>query len=166
MANQVDILKIYIDDKYLGRIALSPENLCLFEYDAGFLTSGFSISPFYLPLRPGTYTARRDPFNGLFGIFNDSLPDGWGNLLMDRYLISKGIKPQSLTVLDRLSIVGSSGMGALRYVPDKHIRAKQKIENINILAAEVSKVLSEQDYDGSLEVLVEKGGSSGVMALI
>lgn len=161
MDKQVDVLEIYIDDKYIGRMALSPENICLFEYDNEFLKSGFSISPFYLPLRPGTFIARRDPFNGLFGAFNDSLPDGWGNLLIDRYLISKGIKPRSLTILDRLSIVGSSGMGALRYVPDKHIQAKQKTENINMFATEVRKVLSEQDCDSSLEILVEKGGSSG-----
>jgi serine/threonine-protein kinase HipA len=158
---QVDFVKVYLEDHYTGRIVLTPENIAVFEYDPGFLSSGFSISPFYLPLRPGLFTARRDPFNGLFGIFNDSLPDGWGNLLIDRYLISKGIKPEKLTVLDRLAIVGSSGMGALRYVPDKHIRADQKINDINFLAAEVVKILTEVDYDVSLDVLAEQGGSSG-----
>ncbi len=162
MDKHVEVLEVYIDNTYLGRIALSPENLTVFEYDSRFLKSGFSISPFYLPLRAGLFTAHRDPFNGLFGVFNDSLPDGWGNLLIDRYLISKGIKPQTLSVLDRLSIVGSSGMGALRFVPDKHIKSNQKIEDINILAIEVRKVLSEVDYDNALlEVLAEKGGSSG-----
>jgi len=104
MDKHIELLKIYIDDRYLGRMVLSPENLAAFEYDTGFLKSGFSISPFYLPLRPGLFTARRDPFNGLFGVFNDSLPDGWGNLLIDRYLASKGINPRTLSVLDRLSI--------------------------------------------------------------
>ena len=161
MDRQVDILKVFIEDNYIGRIVLSPENLSVFEYNTAFLTSGFSISPFYLPLRSGIFTARRDPFNGLFGVFNDSLPDGWGNLLIDRYLTSKGINPLTLSLLDRLAIVGSSGMGALRYVPDNHIEAKQENDDINILAAEVVKVLSEIDYDESLDLLIEKGGSSG-----
>jgi len=127
MVRQVDIVKVFDEDNYIGRMALSPENLAVFEYDTECLKSGFSISPFYLPLRPGLFTARSEPFNGLFGVFNDSLPDGWGNLLIDRYLVSKGINPQTLSPLDRLGIVGSSGMGALRYVPDNHIKATQAL---------------------------------------
>jgi len=161
MKKQIEILQIFIEDKNLGRMVLSDENLCLFEYDASFLKTGFSVSPFYLPLRSGLFTARRDPFNGLFGVFNDSLPDGWGNLLIDRYLTSNGIKPGTLSVLDRLSIIGSAGMGALRYVPDQHIQSKRKTEDINFLASEVKKVLAEVNYDTSLEILAEKGGSSG-----
>ena len=161
MFEPVDILKIYIGDNYIGRMVLSPENLCVFEYAAGFLSEGFSISPFHLPLKAGVFTARREPFDGLFGVFNDSLPDGWGNLLIDRYLTGKGIKPQSLSVLDRLSIIGSSGMGALEYIPDRHIKAKKHLHDIDFLAAEVNKVLSEVDYYSSLDILAENGGSSG-----
>lgn len=161
MENQFDIVKVFIENNYLGRMVLSPDKLVVFEYGTAFLRSGFSISPFYLPLRPGLFTARRDPFNGMFGIFNDSLPDGWGNLLIDRYLISQGIKPQTLSLLDRLAIVGSSGMGAIEYIPDNHIKAKQEINDINMLATEVVKVLSEMDYETTLDVLAEKGGSSG-----
>jgi len=161
MVDSIEVLKIFIGERSVGRMALTPERFCIFEYDPGFLSTGFSISPFYLPMRPGAFTARREPFNGLFGVFNDSLPDGWGNLLIDRYLISKGINPQSLSVLDRLSIVGSSGMGAIQYKPDKHIKSSQKIDDIDLLASEIKKVLAEVDYESSLEILAEKGGSSG-----
>ena len=161
MDRQLEIIKIYYGDKTLGRMVLSPENLTVFEYDPGFLTSGFSISPFYLPLRAGLFTARRDPFNGLFGVFNDSLPDGWGNLLIDRYLLSRGIKPQTLSLLDRLSIVGSSGMGALSYVPDKHIQASQTTDDLDQIAREIAKILSEIDYTTSLDIIYEMGASSG-----
>ncbi len=161
MKESVDIVNILINDSPLGRMVLSPDNLCMFEYDTGFLTGGFSISPFYLPLKTGLFIARREPFNGLFGVFNDSLPDGWGNLLVDRYLLTQGVKPRSLSPLDRLCIVGTSGMGALQYIPDKHIVSNQKTNDITFLAKEVSKVLSEIDYDTSLEMLAEKGGSSG-----
>ena len=161
MNKTTEILKIYIEERYVGRMVISPEQLCVFEYDPEFIANGFSISPFYLPLRSGLFTAKRDPFNGLFGIFNDSLPDGWGHLLIDRYLQSKGIHPQSISILDRLSIVGSTGMGALKYMPDHHITANDMIDDINALAQEVQKVISEQEYTESLDALVEKGGSSG-----
>jgi len=158
MPDSIDILKIFIEDRFVGRMVLSPERLCVFEYDPEFLSTGFSISPFYLPLRSGIFTARREPFNGLFGVFNDSLPDGWGNLLIYRYLTSKGIRPQSLSVLDRLSIVGSSGMGAIQYKPDNHISTSHDINDFDILATEIEKILSEVDYTESLEVLAKKGG--------
>lgn len=57
-------------------------------------------------------------FKGLFGVFADSLPDSYGELLLDRYLRRKGIDINSLSSLDRLTYVGSSGMGLLEYFPD------------------------------------------------
>lgn len=57
-------------------MALTPEGLCGFEYDADWIQSGFSISPFYLPLKQGLIMAKRDLFAGNFGVFDDSLPDG------------------------------------------------------------------------------------------
>lgn len=161
MFNSVDIVNVFLENRNIGKMVLSPNRLCVFEYNPEFVASGFSISPFYLPLRSGAFTARAEPFSGLFGVFNDSLPDGWGNLLIDRYLTSKGVNPQALSVLDRLSIVGSSGMGALKYLPDNHIRATRKLDDLELLASEVNKVLSEVDYDASLDILAEKGGSSG-----
>ena len=156
-----EILNISMNGKDVGRMVLSPNGLCVFEYAPDYIASGFSISPFYLPLRSGIFTAHRDPFNGLFGVFNDSLPDGWGNMLIDRYLVSRDIAPGKLSVIDRLSIVGTSGMGALEYSPDNSIRASQHMDDINILAAEIKSILNEEEFTGSLKNLVEKGGSSG-----
>ena len=75
-----------------------------FEYDPSFLESGLEISPFRLPLKAGTFQAKPEPFEGLFGVFNDSLPDGWGRLLLDRSLKGHGISPEDLSPLDRLTI--------------------------------------------------------------
>lgn len=58
-----------------------------------------------------------DPFEGLFGVFADSLPDGWGRLLVDRLMKKNGINPYDIGSLERLAIVGASGMGALTYQP-------------------------------------------------
>ena len=87
----------------------------LFEYDKPFLDSGIELSPFLLPLRPGVASDPKRTFDGLFGVFNDSLPDGWGLLLLDRLLRRSGLPLERITPLSRLSLVGSGGMGALEY---------------------------------------------------
>jgi serine/threonine-protein kinase HipA len=139
---------------------MAPDNICVFEYDKKFLESGFSISPFHLPLKAGVFTAKREPFEGLFGVFNDSLPDGWGRLLIDRLLLKHKINPQSLSPLDRLAIVGKNGMGAVEYHPaDIFFISKDSID-IAYLAKEVKNVLNE-NYSGRLELLAKKEGSSG-----
>jgi serine/threonine-protein kinase HipA len=61
-----------------------------FEYASEFLKSGIELSPFKLPLKAGVFEEKSHVFNGLFGLFNDSLPDGWGCLLLDRKLRKMG----------------------------------------------------------------------------
>ncbi|RXL81505.1 type II toxin-antitoxin system HipA family toxin, partial [Citrobacter sp. AAK_AS5] len=67
----------------VGRLAAQQRQI-LFEYDPAFVAGGLEISPFRLPLRSGVITNDGTVFDGLFGVFNDSLPDGWGRLLLDR----------------------------------------------------------------------------------
>ena len=74
----------------VGTLAMVKRSI-YFEYDPSFLESGIEISPFRLPLKAGTFQAKPEPFEGLFGVFNDSLADGWGRLLLDRSLKSLGI---------------------------------------------------------------------------
>lgn len=162
MFDPVNLLNISTDNQPMGRMVLSPSKVCVFEYDPDYLKNGLSLSPFYLPLQAGAITGRIEPFNGLFGLFNDSLPDGWGNLLIDRFLVSEGISPKSLSVLDRLSIVGKSGMGILTYKPEHKLVSHQQIDDLNLLASEVKKILLETDYkSGILNELMAMGGSSG-----
>lgn len=101
----------------VGRLA-SRERRILFEYDPAFIASGIEISPFELPLKSGVIESRGDLFDGLFGVFADSLPDGWGRLLLDRAVERHGIMRGQLGPLDRLAFVGRNGMGALSYEPD------------------------------------------------
>jgi serine/threonine-protein kinase HipA len=142
-------------------MALTPEGLCGFEYDADWIQSGFSISPFYLPLKPGLIMAKRDPFAGNFGVFDDSLPDGWGNLLLDRYLQEKGVDPYKLNILERLSLIGSTGRGALEYQPDKSIATDDEFLNFDRLANEIEKILESKESTGSVDLLYKYVGSSG-----
>ena len=159
--NEVTVIEVFLNGEKVGRIAMTPDALCAFEYDAAYLASGISIAPFSLPLQSGVFVAKRTPFQGGFGVFDDSLPDGWGSLILDRYLKSKGVNPATLTLLQRLAIVGSVGRGALTYRPDYSELARDEAVDFDHLAAEAQKVLA-YDYDGSaLDTLYKYGGSPG-----
>ena len=159
--NEVKVVEVLMNGVKVGRIALTPDSLCAFEYDPAYLTSGESVSPFYLLLRSEVFVAKRTPFNGGFGVFDDSLPDGWGNLILDRYLKSKGIDPDKLTLLQRLALVGSTGRGALEYRPDYSESTTGEILDFDKLAKETEKILTT-DYAGeSLDTLYMHGGSPG-----
>ena len=95
----------------LGRLALRDRQI-FFEYDPDFLTRGLDVSPFRLRLTSGVQTFDGQLFQGLPGLFNDSLPDGWGRLLFDRSMRAKGLLPEEFSPLDRLAHIGQTGMGA------------------------------------------------------
>ena len=160
MIPEISHLTVYIEQRPVGRLAMSMDNLCAFEYDSQWLATGFSISPFQLPLEKGLFISNRDPFNGLFGVFNDSLPDGWGNLLIDRWLKGNGINPARIHWVERLSIVGNSGMGAISYKPEIEKRTDTQDKSIGFYAEEVNKILLEEDIE-SLDHWVERAGSPG-----
>ena len=159
--NDIKLIEVYFDKRKVGRIALTPDKLCAFEYDSSYLAAGQSISPFLLPLQKELFVAKRNPFNGGFGVFDDSLPDGWGNLVLDRYLKSKNINPNKLTILQRLALVGSSGRGALEYRPDLSESTSVEITDFEHLAAETEKILSSEYTGTSIETLYNLGGSPG-----
>lgn len=160
MINNLNSIEVFMENRLVGKLALSPDRRCVFEYTPEWLQTGFSISPFYLPLKPGVFTARNDPFDGLFGVFNDSLPDGWGKLLTDRWLMEMGQNPSDLTILNRLSLVGSNGMGALIYRPNKNSQFKNPSHTLHYYAKEVEKIL-HVEQSSSLDELVSIAGSSG-----
>jgi serine/threonine-protein kinase HipA len=88
-----------------------------FRFEPSFLESDFEISPFKLKKTTEILLSPRAPFDGLFGVFNDSIPDGWGRLLLDRKLVESGKNPKEISVLDRLSLLGKNAQGALIYEP-------------------------------------------------
>lgn len=156
----VDELKVYYDGRRVGTMAPYQRYLTAFEYSDEWLRSGFSISPFSLPMEPGVFISAAEPFDGLFGVFEDSLPDGWGRLLVDRMLRKEGVDPDQIDVLSRLSIVGSSGTGGLEYRPVYRWQADAVIKSYDHLALECRKILRSEESD-DLDTLFALGGSSG-----
>lgn len=145
----------------IGQLVLKNHQVW-FEYDKAFLQRNFHISPFKLPLGPGVHHSQDRVFEGLFGVFNDSLPDGWGRLLLDRQVQHLGILPQSLTPLDRLAYVGESGMGALCYHPQKTThQTNDRAIALDKLAEDSRRVLSGNSEAFFEELLTLSGASSG-----
>ena len=160
--NSIKQVEVFCNGRSVGRLALTKERLCAFEYSAGWLSSGFSISPFELPLRSGVFIAKPRPFEGGFGVFDDCLPDGWGLLILDRYLQQKGVNPRTLTLLDRLTLVGSTGRGALEFRPDYSVGARQDYADFEKLALEAERILDSDNYTGeSIREFQDRGGSPG-----
>lgn len=158
-------LEVYYHGKLVGTLAEMPDKRVAFQYASEWQKTGFSINPFSLPLRNDVFVPpekNRDIFSGLFGIFADSLPDAWGNLLMRNFFSSIGLNLNNLSILDKLAYVGTSGAGALEYFPSKdsqfHIEGSDW--DYDILAKECNKILSATDSD-KIDLLYKLAGSSG-----
>ena len=160
MLEDYKYLKVFYNDKLVGTLAKTPDRLVAFEYDTEWLNTGFSISPFSLPLQKKVYLPKFEPFEGLFGVYNDSLPDGWGRLLVDRLLLKNKINPSEIDNLNRLAVVQESGMGALTYKPEHKFETQEQESDYDKLAQECLKILESQNSD-NLDELFELGGSSG-----
>jgi len=145
------------DIQPVGRLAYRSRTAWL-EYAPSFIESHYELSPVYHRTAGGLIQPyQRDVFEGLHGVFNDSLPDGWGRLLLDRRARQLGIVPATLSPLDRLACVGINGIGALSYAPAIDAwdgeRANLDLDKLaadaqRVLAGEVSEVISELGQAG------------------
>ena len=145
----------------VGRLAYR-DRLAYLEYDADFMACGLDPSPVHDGPAPGLVTPEdRHVFEGLHGLFNDSLPDGWGRLLVDRRARQLGAGPADLTPLDRLACVGETGIGALVYAPVSEIwDAVEGALDLDRLARDARRVL-EGEAGELVAELGRVGGSPG-----
>ena len=159
---RTDRLIVKYHDSEVGALSLTPDNrLCAFEYDRQWLINGFSISPLELPLKPGLFIAKPQPFAGNFGVFEDSLPDGYGRYLLHKSLIKEGIDDRNLSAIERLSIVGESGMGALTYAPITYLPQEPTIHDFDWLQEKALEVLGEKNDDDAGLLLFNSMNSGG-----
>ena len=157
MIRKIDVFAF--DDK-VGTLALTNDNRVAFQYTDEWVEKGFSINPFKLPLSKQLFFATSPYFKGLFGVFADSLPDSYGELLLERFLKSKNVNISDLTCLDRLSYVGSSGMGLLEYVPDLSVETDRANIDLDAIQKECNDLLDSKEVD-DIASLYSLGGSSG-----
>jgi len=144
----------------VGQLAVSGHKV-YFEYAPSFLAEPLWLSPFKLPPKPGLFEHTDRNFGPLFGLFDDSLPDGWGLMLMDRFFAKQGIDVASVSILHRLAFLGTSTMGALTYEPAlTHEKESSSAFDLQLLA-EQSRQILEGESDTVLPQLMRAGGSPG-----
>lgn len=158
--NRIKKLDVFYQERKVGTLAATKDQRFAFEYDGVWLKEGFPISPISLPLEKKVFLPKRDPFDGLYGVFADSLPDGWGRLLVDRMLLREHADPHLVDSLNRLAIVGASGMGALTYRPCYELPMEGQTSDYDRIAEQCKQMLLTDEAD-DLDELFKLGGSSG-----
>jgi serine/threonine-protein kinase HipA len=151
-------LSVLMAGEAVGTLAQDERGQVWFEYDAAWVQQGFALSPMpSFALKLGAFKATRQTFEGLHGVFNDALPDGWGLLLMDRALKqARNWAPHDITPLDRLAYMGNRAMGALHFKP--LLAADQRVE------VPVLDSLAEQAMLAGMGVSMGGGASASAAA--
>ena len=145
------VAEVRLWGRSIGAVSVDgPEVTAAFQYTPGFARSGIEIAPLMMPLSEQVYTfphLSRVSFHGLPGLLADSLPDRFGNALIDAWLATQGRTPDSFDAVERLCYIGARGMGALEFAPASGPRARtsQKVQ-IDALVELASEVLTQRDH--------------------
>lgn len=168
--SDINTVRVKMWGTTVGYLHQENNGIVGFQYDNDFLKSNIEISPLKMPLSTLTYsfpTLNEDTFHGLPGLVADSLPDRFGNIVINSYLQSQGRQPDSLSVIEKLCYTGKRGMGALEYEPSQNITAVNETVNLDALTKLASKILSEKERlhiesnDNLMAQLMECGSSVG-----
>lgn len=146
------------EDWPLGRLADNGQTL-LFEYTPEALSQGLELSPLHLKLRPQAYGDFPAYLHRLPGLIADSLPDGWGLLLMDRLFRQQGLRHPG--PLDRLAFIGDRAMGALGFVPAQEPDAQEPDWSLLVLAEESTRALAGEAASTLRELALTGGSPQG-----
>ena len=144
------IAEVQLWGRTIGAVSMDEgRDYAAFQYDPAFAASGIEISPFAMPLSDQVYTfpaLARNTFHGLPGLLADSLPDKFGNALIDAWLATQGRTPLGFNAVERLCYTGTRGMGALEFAPGlgPKPRTASKID-IDALVQLASDVLTHRD---------------------
>lgn len=175
----MDVIRVNYNDHEVGALSYDNEKrLGYFEYSANFIRTGIQLSPIHMPLSKQIFSFPENDFaafKGLPGLIADSLPDDFGNAVMNAWVAAKGMSPSDITPLERLKYTGRRGMGALTFVPAtqlKNLNASQQLA-VNSLVEVAQEILNQrdafhvslssgrtEDKDGMLE-LMSVGMSAG-----
>lgn len=166
----VNTVRVKMWGTTVGYLHQDDNGMVGFQYDEEFLKSNIEISPVKMPLSTATYSfpaLREETFHGLPGMVADSLPDKFGNIVINRYLESQGRTADSLSVIEKLCYTGKRGMGALEYEPSKELTSMNETVDLDALTKLASEILSEKEQihieknDNLMAQLMECGSSVG-----
>ncbi|MGM8909482.1 type II toxin-antitoxin system HipA family toxin [Psychrobacter sp. 1U1] len=167
MYQPISIVNIYYQGfgakRLIGKLTMDGRRPA-FGYDAAWLADGMELSPIEMPLRAAPYYGTHASSHYLCGLLSDSLPDGWGMLLMDRFFRKTMTHATPINVLDRLAYIGNSAMGALSFEPQQNLSGSDiDITDFTLakLAAANQSILSGQDSDILAELIVIGGSPQG-----
>ncbi len=161
MINNIKKVTVKFNSRTVGYLVeLEPQKIG-FQYDDEWIKSGFCISPFSLPLNNKVYINDKNLFAGLYGVFWDSLPDGWGELLLNRHLSRMGLNPDKVSILTKLSLVGKNGLGGLTYEPSQPFEPVFSGSDFDELSLAADKILNNENETADLDKIYYLGGSSG-----
>ncbi|MDX2369607.1 MAG: type II toxin-antitoxin system HipA family toxin [Colwellia sp.] len=161
--NKLEIWRTLSDGSLIavGELAQNKQGV-YFQYHINYLDNFSNLSPFNLNFDSTLQLSPKEPHNGLHGAFSDSLPDGWGLLLMDRIFRQAEILPNQVTAMDRLSFVGDRAMGALSFLPVSTLHHQD--DSLDLTIAELG-LQAQAIFDGQtsevLQALVNAGSSGG-----
>lgn len=165
----MEVVEITYQGDAVGAVSFDTEKgFGSFEYDPNFVKSGVELSPIKMPLSSRIYSFPELDFNtfkGLPGLIADSLPDDFGNAVLNAWVAGQGRSPSDITPLQRLQYTGKRGMGALEYVPATQLRslnASQQVE-IQSLVAIAQEIL---DTRGNFEVELKQNGQANREAMM
>ena len=135
------VAEVKLWGRTVGAVSLTDNSeIAAFEYDADFVKSGIEIAPLTMPLSKRIYTFPELPaktFYGLPGLLADSLPDKFGNALIDAWLAGQGRQADSLNAVERLCYTGERGMGAIEFTPTIGPKSRQtkqiQIDNLPVI---------------------------------
>jgi len=166
----MNIIKINIWGKTVGYASWGEKKQCaVFQYDQSYIENGDELAPALMPLSEKIFcfeSLDRKTFNGLPGLLSDSIPDAFGNALIDLWLKRKGISVGKFTPFDRLCYIGKRGIGALEYEPSTEHSDDADID-VNLLASLAGDVLCDRTSaetelnDNGMEKLISIGTSAG-----
>jgi len=154
----MSIAEVRLWDSKVGAVAWDNEkSIATFEYEPSFIKSGIEISPITMPLSSQIYSfpaLERDTFRGLPGMLADSLPDKFGNALINVWLEKEGRSPESFNPVERLCYIGKRGIGALEFKPSQApFRGSSKKIDIESLVELASEILTKRsDFTGSFSM--------------
>lgn len=160
MIEDVKKLTVKYNGKTVGYLAQLDDGIA-FQYDEKWLKNGFNISPFSLPLEDRVFINRKDIFGGLYGVFADCLPDGWGELLVVRMLAKRGINYSRLSPLTKLTLISGQGLGGLTFEPNQSELDYAQTVELDRICREVNDILNDDADNATLDEIYSLGGSSG-----